>query len=503
MTSGVDLSSTTKETIPSGSRRYDDTHAGQAKRRSIPIGSLNVREGDDEASHPFGPVPNGWTEYTHVIEGIPFFYNSQKRIITDAYIRTPAILSRIETYYTQISGVLGSLDSTEYQLSKMDIYIDPTCDPQTGQKICAYYLVDHCRHSIAFLRQVDTGIVGLPDARNTIHLERMLRGEYWTHCEYMPRPDVDHTASARKLQGQLASLMIDNISSEGSTSPFTPEECKYYLKSVNPSINEPQFLNWSVEFSFAARVNSLLIQSQIINLHGEQCARADRAMIVTDQRPPARTALYLQLSKFMFDCPVTHLNRLEHAWTDRIIYSHHWKKLLSELIEEWTVAAGVGGLVWISNIVLFTSTSSTIALLLLGVSTIATVYGAAKALLLIRKHRSLGQYAVHGSQYLQENEKYATGLQDLSYEYSCPWACALWAGALTSISVLWMILNQVVSRVLELFLSLGFIPPYALCTGTLMLGAWTCGRVVPSDAKKITSSTKTNSHIQQYVIRTK
>ncbi|KAG8704518.1 hypothetical protein FRC11_009810, partial [Ceratobasidium sp. 423] len=100
------------------------------------------------------------------------------------------------------------------------------------------------------------------------------------------------------------------------------------------------------------------------------------------------------------------------------------------------------------------------------------------------------------------NEKYATGLQDLSFEFSYPWACALWAGALTSASVLWMILGQVVSRILGLFLSLGFIPPYVLCTGTLMLGAWTCGRAASGDAKKITSSTKANPHMQ-YVIRTK
>ncbi|CAE6463211.1 unnamed protein product [Rhizoctonia solani] len=496
MTTGTELSSAIKETIPSASQRYEDTHAGQAKKRTISIGPLDARDGDNEAAHPFGPVPDGWIEYTHIIEGIPFFYNPQTKVITGAYIRIPAILSRVETYYTQISWVLRSIDSTELMFSTMDICIDLTSDPQTGQKIGTYYLVDHRKHSIAFLREVNTGAIGLPDVRSTIHLERVLRGEYWTHCEYMPRPDVDHSASARILQGQLASLMIDNISSEGSTSPFTPEECKNYLKAVDQSTNEPQFLNWSI-----ARVNSLLIQSQIINLHGEQWARADRTMVVTGQRPPARTALYLQLSKYMFDCPATHLNRLEHAWTDRIIYSHHWKKLLRELIEEWVVAAIVAILVWIANIVLLTTTSSTVALLLLGVSIISTVYGAAKALLLIRKHRSLGQYAIHGSQYLQANEKYGTGLQDLSFEYSYPWACALWAGALTSAGVLWMILSQVISCALELILSIGVIPPHALCTGTLMLGAWAYGRGSAGGAKKC-SSTKPPSHAQ-YVIRTK
>ncbi|CAE6423106.1 unnamed protein product [Rhizoctonia solani] len=350
--------------IPSASRRYEDTHADQVKMRTIPIGSLDVQAGDDEASYP------------------PYF------------------------------------------------------------------------------------------------AERVLRGEYWTHCEYMPRPDVDHTSSARKLQGQLASLMIDNISSEGSTSPFTPKECKHYLKAVNPGTNEPQFLNWSV-----ARVNSLLIQSQIINLHGEQWARPDRTMVVSGQRPPARTARYLQISNLMLDCPVTHLNRLEHAWTDRIIYSHHWKKLLDELDQEWIAAAGAAGLVWVANIVLFTTASSALVLLLLGASTISAVYGATKSLLLIRKHRSLGQYAVYGSQYLQTNEKYGTGLQDLSIQYSYPWA-------------------QIVGSVLGLAQCVGFMSPYVLSTGTLMLGAWAYGRGVTVDTQKIVSSTKQNSHIQ-YIVRTK
>ncbi|CAE6484529.1 unnamed protein product [Rhizoctonia solani] len=499
MTSGVQLPPTVKEIIPSGSRRYEDRHAGQAKRRIIPIGPLDVKEGDNIAAQPLGPVPYGWVELTHVIEGKPFFYNPRTRVITDAYIRMPDILSRVETYYGQINRVIESLDldSIELELSTMDIYIDPICDPETGHKVGTYYLVDHYRQSIAFLRQVNTGDVGLPDVRSNIHLERVLKSEYWTHCEYMPRPDVDHTSSARKLQGQLASLMIDHISSEGSTSPFTPEECEHYLKGVNPENNEPQFLNWSV-----ARVNSLLIQSQIINLHGERCARADRMMVVTGQRPPTRTARYLQLSKLMFDCPVTHLNRLEQAWTDRIIYSHHWKKLLGELNEEWVAAAGTAGLVWIANMILFTSSSSVLVLLLLGVSTVSTVYGVAKSLLLIRKHRSIGQYAVHASQYLQANEKYGTGLQDLSIEYSCPWVCALWAGALTSVGVLCTILGQILGSVLGLVQSVGFVPSYFLSTGMLMVGAWAYGGGATIGAQKIVSPTKQSTHVP-YIIRTK
>lgn len=82
-----------------------------------------------------------------------------------------------------------------------------------------------------------------------------------------------------------------------------------------------------------------IVQSQIINLHGEQRARADRMMIVSGQHASVRSAAYLQRSKLMFDWPGAHLARLEYTWTDRVIYSHHWKKLLEQLIEEWIAAA--------------------------------------------------------------------------------------------------------------------------------------------------------------------
>lgn len=66
-------------------------------------------------------------------------------------------------------------------------------------------------------------------------------------------------------------------------------------------------------------------------------------MVVTGQHASVRSAAYLNRSRLMFDCPAVHLDRLEHAWTDRVIYTHHWRKLLSQLNEEWIAAIGVVG----------------------------------------------------------------------------------------------------------------------------------------------------------------
>jgi len=465
------LPSTFKERIPSDSRRYDDKHAGYPKKRTIPVaGRANFFGGDDEAAHPYGPVPAGWVELTNPSEGQPFFYNSEHRIITDAYVRFPHILTRVQACYAQFAEAILTHDDSVNRLTTMDIYIEPTQVHLPGQESCNYYLADHSTQTICFLRQVDTSAIGLPDVRNNVHLERVLRGEYWTHCEYMPRPDVDMSASAKRLQSQLAALMIDNISSEGSTSPFTPEECKNYLKGLE-NATEQQFLNWSV-----ARINSLLIQSQIVNLYGEDCARLDRTVVVTGQHASRRSSTYLGYSKVMFNGPAIHLDKLEHIWVERIIYTHHWRKLVTSLIEEWTGALAAAAVVWVSDAVLLSTASSLIVILLLGMSTASVVFGGIKALALIRSHRAMGKYAAHGCQFLQSKEEYKTGLQSLSIEYSYPWACVLWSGCLTSLAVLWILITNLIDCLVNMVGMFGYASTYVISTIVLGAAAWAYGK---------------------------
>ena len=91
-------------------------------------------------------------------------------MITEAYIRMAHVLAQVEHWKTQITRAIEALDNETNRLSSMDIFIDPTEDKRSGQRSCRYYLVDHSSCSIAFLRQIDTAVVGLPDVRSIIHL---------------------------------------------------------------------------------------------------------------------------------------------------------------------------------------------------------------------------------------------------------------------------------------------------------------------------------------------
>ncbi|CAE6421698.1 unnamed protein product, partial [Rhizoctonia solani] len=49
----------------------------------------------------------------------------------------------------------------------------------------------------------------------------LLFEEYWTHLEYVPKNENHLGAVRSELQGALASCLLDHMTSEGSTSPFT------------------------------------------------------------------------------------------------------------------------------------------------------------------------------------------------------------------------------------------------------------------------------------------
>ncbi|KAG9078980.1 hypothetical protein FRC06_008018, partial [Ceratobasidium sp. 370] len=63
-----------------------------------------------------------------------------------------------------------------------------------------------------------------------------------------------------------------------------------------------------------------------VNMYGQYGARLDRTATVEDKRH-------------------------ENLWVDRIIYTHHWRALLHDLYQEWTMAAGGAGVMWASNMV--------------------------------------------------------------------------------------------------------------------------------------------------------
>ncbi|KAG8720556.1 hypothetical protein FRC09_009376 [Ceratobasidium sp. 395] len=241
------------EGLPSQTNRYDDTNAGPRKNRLILPGTVVAAQEEDRAHNPndgreraeypdigISAVRQGWREYHHPVEGRAYFYNEELRIVTEMYIRHNGVLDQLMTWH---SVFVTLRDQVLPEAEAFDVFLD--C---SSEGTCRYYLIDHASKTICWLRRRTTSDLGVSDVRNVLHLRALLNEEYWTHAEYMPKNE-NHLASARaELQAALASSMLDHMTSEGSTSPFTTEECNAYLLALDKAAESGHmiYLNWSI-----------------------------------------------------------------------------------------------------------------------------------------------------------------------------------------------------------------------------------------------------------------
>ncbi|KAH7311158.1 hypothetical protein B0J17DRAFT_724801 [Rhizoctonia solani] len=447
------------EGLPSQTNRYDDVFAGPRAARTMLPGSQSALKNVDGESRPqLLVVPDGWVEYIHPVEGRPYYYNSELRVVTETYIRHPNQLTYIEEWYAVFRELRNRVLPSA---SNLDVFLD--CD---GRNTCRYYMIDHANRTICWLRQRQTSDIGIADVRSVLGLRALLFEEYWTHLEYVPKNENHLGAARSELQGALASCLLDHMTSEGSTSPFTKTECKSYLFSLNQAAESGHmlYLNWSI-----ARIMGLLVHSRNVNLYGQYGARLDRTATVEGRRHPSRSEGYMYKSVLLGGGPVIHLNRLENLWVDRIIYTHHWRGLINDLIEEWSTAVAGAGV--ISNMVFVASPSvDIITKTVCGISAIAAGITGIFTLHMIREHRSLGKYAAHAANYFQLYENHATGLQGLSIKYSIPWAGVVWSFGITCITLVFYLFSS--------FLVLAGAHMHILVTAFLVAGAYVYARGV-------------------------
>jgi len=168
------------EGLPSQTNRYDDVFAGPRSYRTILPGSASsLAETDEDARPQIIPVPVGWEQYIHPVEGRPYFYQPALRIVTEVYIRHPGQLGHIMEWYNIFVALRNHVMPGA---SAFDVYLD--CN---GRDTCRYYMIDHASKTVCWLRQRSTSDINISDVRSTMGLRALLNEEYWTHAEYMPK----------------------------------------------------------------------------------------------------------------------------------------------------------------------------------------------------------------------------------------------------------------------------------------------------------------------------
>ncbi|KAH7329859.1 hypothetical protein B0J17DRAFT_679957 [Rhizoctonia solani] len=236
------------EGLPSQTNRYEtySQYRGPRAARTMVPGSQSALAHVDENSRPqLIAVPDGWVEYIHPVEGRPYYYNKELRVVTETYIRHPNQLTYIEEWYAVFRELRNRVLPSA---ATFDVFLD--CD---GRNTCRYYMIDHANRTICWLRERQTSDIGIADVRSVLGLRALLFEEYWTHLEF-------HY-------------------------PFTKTECKSYLFSLNQAAESGHmlFLNWSMltlSMTCEARIMGLLVHNGNVDIYGQYGACLDRTATV-------------------------------------------------------------------------------------------------------------------------------------------------------------------------------------------------------------------------------
>ncbi|KAG8698351.1 hypothetical protein FRC08_005985 [Ceratobasidium sp. 394] len=332
------------------------------------------------------------------------------------------------THQFLYAHVLGRLDGAIAQ-EDVTVFIEIRDHSRAG-----YYVIVHDSKTIAWVDQHLSE--SFADVAPTKH-----HHEYWIHMENFPGPHFASSEVRQNLMNVMASLAIDAATSDGSTSPMSPEQIQRHLQMLNSFGGDmDQHQTYAI-----ARLWNVILQSRIVNYYATPGARLDRFADVYS-RPPRFTGPHDTIDKLMFCIPRAHLSRCSRVWADRIAYVEEWRSFKAANEQEWQRmmhSAGVAvllvfcfliatGLIltrlWLSSASILASNGSTRNFgamsnmaLLAGLGSLASTH------YLLHESRNLGDYAGHAVAYFQAREERLDGLQKVAIINAIPQALLAWS----------------------------------------------------------------------------
>ncbi|KAG9024260.1 hypothetical protein FRB95_011733 [Tulasnella sp. JGI-2019a] len=251
-----------------------------------------------------------------------------------------------------------------------------------------------------------------------------------------------HLPVLRESEDQLVGILrhgcVDNMTSPGSTFPFSEEECRNYLKifegfrSQDPS---PISTSDGYRNAVIARIWNAIARARHINSFGLDRPRLDRLQGLAEfsqaQLQPSKTLkagdmLTFGLSRGIFD-------RLSEMWNGRVVYQRHWHIFFKDMRADWTRISATSAVIWLGSTTLLASGITNVALI---ASTALSGSSAFVALALCHKHREdILATGPDISRYIMSVENYYHGLRPLSIILVLPHALTAYSAAFFSIAL--------------------------------------------------------------------
>ncbi|THH07421.1 hypothetical protein EW145_g3391 [Phellinidium pouzarii] len=362
-----------------------------------------------------------WESFTNP-EGQVYFKNSYHKFVylTEADLYDVQIRENIELVMTEIEK--RASDFGKELPTKIEVLLEFEDD------FWSYYMIDLDRCCIFWLDYYDGGRLIPLDfgIEKREHFRHLLDYEYWLHIEHFPCQRELKEGALEELLGVLNHSIIDYMTSNESTSPYSDMELRTMIDSIK---------------DLRARLMTMYSNERFHNFFGYNGVRLSVDQSVRGTSRVSRSWLIGLLSPVLFYAPDTHLAMLEKLYIDGMIKALRWKTFRSKLQDDWSSFVLTSTVLLSANVAflaipsvqsfngpeLWTSPAAVPSL----VSIVTSLGSIIVGLLLIRQLRISAKdqdsTARDAISYLQKRKHPQLGLETMAIQYSLPYALLMWS----------------------------------------------------------------------------
>lgn len=366
------------------------------------------------------PPSSQWKPIAHP-EGALYYYDSTRRIYTDADLSRPSTLSAIDAFADQL-----------YNDARTDPKVDITAKTELviediDESTCGYYFVEQDTRCIFWLELFDAELLfeNIRRVRNMGHIKYAIEAQYWAHCELFPYENRVTPVVLEELKQMIMHAAAVTITSVTSVAPFEREELEKMLDLVM-NIDGTLEGHFTHTRCVVARFMSEFIKAKFFNFCGQPGARLDSDQTIYFKDHDHQSLLFIITSFLLFGAPRTNQEDLKIIWVDRIINRVLWNQFIGKLNDEWAGLALSATVILNANVAFLAIPSvQDIARLLSYLSVACSIAVVLLVLLLVRQNQKKDcERAVTLLTYVSQS---FFGTEALAITYSLPYGLLMWA----------------------------------------------------------------------------
>ncbi|KII87570.1 hypothetical protein PLICRDRAFT_124960 [Plicaturopsis crispa FD-325 SS-3] len=380
-------------------------------------------------------LPPGWTEYIHP-EGSPYFFNSEKKIITDNWIYDVGTYDDIKYSAEKIHAVARENGLTIPVDARLVLEIFPS----EVSTVCGYYYVNHSHRCLFWVEdfKVDYLLRAVHAPVEPCHFNHVMEAQYWRHREQFPALYYSDARSIRDLKSRLRFSLGDLLTSTSTTIPWDPAKLQVLIGLIDQiDLNDTNSDPHSEVLIARAFYDNA--QWRWLNFHGEKNHRLHRARSMHQSTAKKRPLFMRLISPLLFYAPDLHIRSLRRVFVDHVVIDVDWKVVNERLVKDLQEFLLLGEVLLTANLSFLAIQSVDLTnaggdapparsrtQLACYVSILSTLGSIVLGLVLVRRSRSLLESPSVAHWFFERMERTFLGLESVAIIFSLPYALLMW-----------------------------------------------------------------------------